>query len=686
VNAYLTMDGTENLKNMIKYMCNEILGTKFNVEPVKNMPWEGLFHPDAKKEYFSNIDEYLEWYKSFKSEFNNKPKVGIIIYRSYWIVKNNDVPNALIKEFEKQGIGVIPIFSYGVKDVKLGNKSTGEIIKEWLMKDNKPIVDAIIDFHFFFLSTTRESGKDIGEKKNAEGGVEILKSLDIPVFTPINSFYRTEEEWRKDGHGIGTEIQWSVVMPEFEGRIEPIIVGALSNEDREKHVPIEGRIEKVVNRIKKWIELGRKPVSERKVAFMFNNNPCASVEATVGGAAHLDSLESVARILQKMKERGYNVNPPKNGKELIDEIMNRKAISEFRWTTVDEIVKKGGAVYLMPKEEYIQYFNKLKPEVQKKLIEAWGNPPGEKTNNIPPAMVYDGKIVITGVNYGNAMVCIEPKSGCAGPRCDGVVCKILHDPDVLPPHQYLATHWYVEYIFKADVIVQVGTHARREFLPGKSVGLSESCMPDLNIGNLPLLYIYNSDNPSEGTIAKRRTYAVLVDHMQTVMTESGVYKEMEELERNLAAYNQAKATNNGAKMDALKNIILENIKKANLDKEIKLEKIDTEKEFEKVVEKGEEVLHRIRNTQIQDGMHIFGEIPTKEKRIEFINGIMRYDSGSESNISLRRVIFEMMNLNYDEAMENPAKYIKEFGKTYGELLADADKYAKQFIGEFLQIN
>ena len=120
-------------------------------------------------------------------------------------------------------------------------------------------------------------------------------------------------------------------------------------------------------------------------------------------------------------------------------------------------------------------------------------------------MVHEGKILITGVRFGNVLVCVQPKRGCYGSRCDGQVCKILHDPACPPPHQYLATYHYLESVFGAHAVVHVGTHGNLEFLPGKAIALSEDCFPDIAIGSLPNLYIYNSDNPPEGTIAKRRS-------------------------------------------------------------------------------------------------------------------------------------------------------------------------------------
>lgn len=160
--------------------------------------------------------------------------------------------------------------------------------------------------------------------------------------------------------------------------------------------------------------------------------------------------------MKRMKEVGYEVYPPESGKALIEEIMNKKALSEFRWTTVEEIVSKGGALALVEVEEYLEWFEELPEKTRERMILAWGNPPGEYKNGIPPAMVYEGKIVITGVKFGNVVVCVQPKRGCAGPRCDGQVCKILHDPDVPPPHQYIATYKWLSRKFKAHAIVHVG--------------------------------------------------------------------------------------------------------------------------------------------------------------------------------------------------------------------------------------
>ena len=704
VYTYITYNGEENFSAMLRYIAHEVCEKDIEAPPPKPIPWEGIYHPDAP-DIFSEVGQYLSWYCSYKSRLN-LPKaagtVGLLLSRFYWVNKNFAIEDALIRKLEAVGLDVIPAFSYSVRDENLGTKGSGEVVLEYFVcSDGRSRIDALINLQFFLLGADR---------KNAEGGeiasegVSLLKRLGVPVFTPITSYYKTIEEWKNDPQGAdGSSIGWSIAMPEFEGRIEPLIIGGLGEKDDELkfRAPIDERVGKLARRVLNWIKLRQKPVSERKVAFILHNNPCASVEATVGAGAHLDTLESVARIMQQMKEVGYLVNPPGSGKELIETIMARKAISEFRWTTTDEIISKGGVLKELTKEEYEEWFNTLPEKVRKRMIDAWGNPPGEEKDGVPAAMVHDGKILITGVSYGNAVVCVQPKRGCAGARCDGQVCKILHDPDIPPPHQYMATYRYLECDFKVDAIVHVGTHGNLEFLPGKGTALSGDCYPDIAIGDIPHLYIYNADNPPEGTIAKRRSYATLVDHMQTVMTQGGLYQELEELGRFLGEYEQVKG-HDPARAHALQHLIIEAIKKTNIDKEIKiylsdkkagktkrkmLSEIDDDEyhclPFDEIVREAHGALSRTRNTQIQDGMHIFGELPEGERRVDFIYSILRYDAGEE--LSLRREVAKMMGLDMEELLSDPGKVHPEREKSYGELLEEIDLMSKGVICEVLNI-
>jgi len=359
-------------------------------------------------------------------------------------------------------------------------------------------------------------------------------------------------------------------MPEVDGAIEPIfIAGARMGSDGvkryETYRPHAGYI---ARRVKKWIELRQKPPSERRIAIVLINPACEGLEANVGATIGLDSPESIAKLLHKLKELGYNVGDasrlPKDGNELIKMIMDRRAISEFRWTSVEEIVKRGGAIAFVDEKTYLEWFNELPEDVKKKMVKEWGHPSdvlNGKINKQFIGMVYDHKFVIPGIKFGNIIIMPQPKPGCTGPACNGEVCKVLHDPTISPPHQWLALYRWITRIFKADVIIHFGTHGYLEFRPGKGVGLSPSCWPEISIDDVPHLYVYVVSNPMEGVIAKRRSYAEIIDHMYPPMAMAEV---LEELELLLNQYAKAKQSGDFTRAEVAYKEMLEKARKNNV--------------------------------------------------------------------------------------------------------------------------
>lgn len=658
---YIANNGDENFKNLLLYIKKELFGNDIPVAPPADVPWEGLYHPDAPQ-VFSDTDEYLAWYPRSNP---GAPRVGLIFSRTSWAAGNVALEDTLIRSLEAEGMNVIPVFTYAIQDDALVAKGMAQVVTDYLVHNGVPIVDAMIKLIPFLFGTTRAGDS----KTAAEAGVALLKNLDIPVFSPAITMYMTLEQWW-ESEGLSMDVGWAVAMPEFEGVIEPVFIGTSSSEPDggKTREAVPDRCKKIAARVKKWISLAKKPASERKVAFMLNNNPCAGTEANVGGGSNLDTLESVARILRRMAETGYHVTPPASGKDLVETIMRKKAISEFRWTTGKDIVAKGGALWLMNMQTYHPYFASLPASVQKRVTDTWGEPPGL-------GMVLDNMLIITGVSFGNATVHVQPKRGCYGSRCDGQVCKILHDPECPPPHQYLATYYWLEHVLKADVVIHVGTHGNLEFLPGKGTGLSQECFPDIAIGTLPFLYIYNSDNPAEGTVAKRRSYATLVDHMQTVLTRSGLYEGLEEIDNLLNQYETTK--NDPARAHALQHFLYDAIIAANLDRDMHLCE-DTP--LSEMVAKAHEALSKIRNTRIPSGMHIFGEVPSGEQRVGFISSIIRFDGGDSSP---RRVVAEIMGLNLSELLASQGRYSDEHGMSYGAVLEQVDHELDRFISSVL---
>lgn len=665
VNAYFTYGGQANMENLLRYLAAECLGASGRHEPPTMDLWEGVYHPDAPAA-FSGVDEYLVWYGT-----RHEKTVGILFYRLYWANRDLAVIDALIREFEKD-MNVIAVFSTGSGDQEAGAYAGAEVVRSFFPGR----IDALVSLQSSSLSP------------DAAAPVEAFRDLGVPVFHPVILYYRSEEEWEASSDGMGSsELGWSLVMPEMYGMIEMLPVATAMKEgpdgsDHDWHQPIAERVEKIGRRVRSWIRLRDLPNHEKRVAIILNASPCASVEANVGAAAHLDALESAVRILRALKNAGYEVECPASGEDLARIILEKRAVSEFRWTPVGEIVNRGGCLHRVDLPTYRNWFDELPSDLRGRMISAWGEPPGQERDGIPPAMLYEGDIVISGLRLGNAVILTQPKRGCAGSRCDGQVCRILHDPETPPPHHYLATYRYLERIFGADVILHLGTHGTLEFLPGKAAGLSASCFPDAVLGSLPLLYIYNSDNPPEGTIAKRRGSAVLVDHMQTAMAATGTYGLLKELEDRSAEYRKYAGFEN-AKAHAVRHQILDLVRKANLAGEVQLDKrMGRENGFEEVLDEIHRILSGITGTRIPEGMHVFGRLPEGRRRGEIITTIL------DHNGRLRNLVASMMGLDM-RVSESEAALIAVL-MTKAELLveawlagAGAEDAAIRVLGELL---
>lgn len=666
-NEYFTCSGRWNLMNMIKFILSDSFGESHEYGQPEELPWDAIFHPEYDG-YFTQLDDFLKFKKK-----GDKGTVGLLTSRSYWVNEDIKIENELIKLIESKGYNVIPVYTYYNRDKEKGDVAHAEALKKFFFDENEvPTVDAVIKLVSFGLIEPNYNYNHTEET--------LLEKLNCPIFKPIISSNLTIEEWEKDLDGAVKDIQWGIALPEMEGNIEPIFIGSSKNESgQDERTPVLNRCERVVNRTINYIKLRKKENKDKKVVFVVNNNPCASIEANVGSASNLDGLQSIVNIMNAMKANGYTVeNIPEDGKALAKEVLDRKAISEFRWTTVNEIVEKGGCLDLLTKDEYMKWFDKFSEKTKAKIIKDWGNPPGEERFGVPPSMIYDDKIVISGLQFGNVIFCVQPKRGCSGPGCDGKVCKILHDPAVAPTHQYIATYRWFEEKFGADVVVHMGTHGNLEFLPGKAVGLSEDCYPDICIGNLPYINVYNADNPPEGTMAKRRALATIVDHMQTVITDGEAYGPLADLENLINQYEMMKYKKNGQE-HILEHLISEAIINSKLDKKVNVANIHND--IDKVIKTCSKIISLITTTSLEDGKHTIGEIPEGERMLDMLNSIVRFES--EETKSLRGMIADLLGLDFDYLIENKAEFCHEFEKLNSAVLLDLDKISKKVIAVLL---
>ncbi len=647
--SYYVLGGEENLRNLAKFLAN-LAGEKREYEEPKEVPMHGIYHPHFG--VFESLDEYLEVY-------NKRPIVGVLFWRSAWLYREFSPIEELIKALESEGLGVIPVFTYG-KDSTTGlGKEKSEAVKEFFIKDEKPIIEALVSLISF-------------------GTVDLnnLEKLNVPVFAPIRSYYQSLKEWKeREGVDYMTQV-YGVIIPEVAGAIEPIFIAGTKNiEGYKKGEPYEEHIKYLVKRVKKWIELRKKPKKDVKIAIVLINPPCKGLEASIAVGMGLDVPESIVRLLHKLKEEGYYVGEelPKNGEELIRMILERKAISEFRWTSVEEIVKNGGAIDFVSLEGYLEWFNELPEDLREKIVKDWGRPEdvlAGKVDKTLVGMVYDGKFVVPGIKFGNVFITPQPKFGCAGARCDGKVCRILHDPTITPPHQWWAVYRWITRKFNANVMIHFGTHGYLEFRPGKSVGLSPSCVPEASLDDVPHLYVYVVSNPMEGVIAKRRSYATLIDHIYPPMAIAEVLDDLDSL---LNQYAKAKSLGDDARRKKIYEQILEEAEGNKI-------RIANPENEEQTIEEIHRYAELMRGSQINLGLHIFGYPPKEPERLaEYIATAMAYDSYASP--SIKRVIAEAIGLDYDEIRKNPLETTNGFTKR--ELLEIFHKIAVKSLERLL---
>ncbi|MBW9222630.1 cobaltochelatase subunit CobN [Methanothermococcus sp. SCGC AD-155-C09] len=636
---YLSYEGVENYKNLLLYLASTFGNTSIKYEEPKPMPWQGIYY---KGRYFEDLEGYLSFLNISKEEIEKKPTVGILFYRNWFIANNVDYVDDLINIVERKGGIPIAIFSSHLKN-DLGALGTLETFRRFFYMDGKPIIDSLINTTMFTLS--------MGIREDYLEEPQFLKELNIPILQGIVSTGYIEE-WERSVGGLNPiDLVIGMAMPEFDGAIIHFPIGGKKKikEGRVgvpivKYKSIRDRCEKIVDLALKYGDLKLKENRDKKIGIIFHNYPPRNDK--IACAFGLDSPESVVNILKELKRRDFLVEKLyKNGNELMENILNH--VTNDKRFLSEEIVKK--TVGNIDKETYRRWFNSLSEKVRNELIKHWGSIPGEVMN-------FNGKIIVPGIINGNVFISLQPPRGFGEDPS-----KIYHCPDMPPSHYYIAYYRWIKEVFKADAIVHVGKHGNLEWLPGKCLGLSKDCYPDINM-ELPNIYPYIVNNPGEGTQAKRRSYATVISHLIPPMTISDLYGELSELEGYIGDYYEVETQE---KKEFLKENILNKIKELKLQEDLMdgriIEKlVDTleDKEFEDLLSKVHDYLEELKYRQINEGLHIMGIPLEGDRLINMIFMIVRYQFDYLKEIS------KVLNYNWEELDEHPGRYQKIIDEIY----------------------
>ena len=471
--------------------------------------------------------------------------------------------------------------------------------------------------------------------------------MDVPVFSPINFFKMDRRSW-EEGKSISASMSSHIILPEYAGFTEPIPAGFSGYTGDPDSVPevLEERCEKIAGRVSKRLALRSIPNKEKKAVIFLNIDACMSLEASLGLAHGLDSFGSVRALLARMKEEGYSVEVPESGDAIREEILRRAAYPEYRWTPLSKIAGSGGCLDRLPVKEYAEYFDSLGEIVRKDTERVWGPVPGT-------GMVDGDSFVITGIKYGNAIVAVQPKRGCAGTECSGKVCKILSDRNCPPSHAYLATYFYFSRKWGADMYIHMGSHGTLEHLPGRSAALTGNCYPDIVIGDVPLFYVFNVCDSSNATLAKRRAYAVMIDHMNIPGSPFALYGPHEKMNLILSQYREdmdpAQLSRLAEEADGAAEEMLWKI--PDLPAEQRMERYRTLFGYEK-------------GTFVESSARRLGDAPDAKQLASLISSALKADDGSAKYGDAER-IYSITERILDGS--DGESVVREFGETAGEM-------------------
>ncbi|PKO83019.1 MAG: cobaltochelatase subunit CobN [Betaproteobacteria bacterium HGW-Betaproteobacteria-11] len=542
--VYFQAGGNANVAQLLRYLSDHLLLTGFGYEPAVALPEHGIYHPDLAED--AEIDD---WRALRKPE---QPSVGIVFYRAHWMSGNTRFVDALVQALEKRGMNVLPVFT---ASLRVGGTSGDDGTQlptalRYFRNDQGSLVDVLINTTSFAMGEITPGGAT-----PAGWSVSVLEQLDLPVLQAITSGMMYGS-WEQSARGLNPlDAAMNVVLPEFDGRIVTVPLSFKARaaglpDELVEYQPLPDRAERIAGLAQRFAHLKRLPNTQKRIAFVFTNSN--SKASQIGNAVGLDAPASLMNILSAMQGAGYHVGElPASGTALIHDLIDRCSYDNTYLST--EQLKH--AVGRVPAAKYEKWFSDLSPTLQQKMAAQWGPAPGE-------AYVHDKHLVLAGIELGNTFVALQPPRGYSmDPDA------IYHQPDLPPTHHYYALYRWLRDEWRADAIVHVGKHGTLEWLPGKGVGLSESCFPDALLADMPLFYPFIINDPGEGSQAKRRAHAVVVDHLTPPMTTADTYGALAQLTQLVDEYYQVEVLD-PAKLPLLQQQIWELVKQTNLDADL----------------------------------------------------------------------------------------------------------------------
>lgn len=618
--GYWNAGGSDNVAALFWFLAETYLGLAVgDIPPPQETPNLGLLHPDHPG-YLESPRQYLDWYRQTHPKVEGWPVVGLLLYRKHVITQQPYIPQ-LIRQFEQAELVPLPIFINGVeghvavRDLLTSAHETAQ--RQGGQRDTLSLspeaaeVDAIVSTIGFPLVGGPAGSMEAG--RQVEVAKRILSAKNVPYLVAAPLLIQDIHSWTRQGIG-GLQSVVLYALPELDGAIDPVPLGGLVGD---KIYLIPERVQRLTGRLKRWIALRQKPPAERKIAIILYGFPPGY--GATGTAALLNVPKSLLNLLQALKAQGYTVGDlPEEGETLIEWVKGAdEAIPGFRipGIQIPSYSKETGNLNAQPQPPAtvsLRQLEKWLSYVQRdRMTRQWGVL--EKAD----LKTFDGQCLLGGVQLGNVWIGVQPPLGISGDPM-----RLMFERDLTPHPQYAAFYKWLQNEFEADAVVHFGMHGTVEWLPGSPLGNTGYSWPDILLGDLPHLYIYAANNPSESMLAKRRGYGVLVSHNVPPYGRAGLYKELLALRELIAEYREDPTKNY-----ALKEAILKKLFDTGLDAdcpfpeakklgiEFTPETVDlfSAAVFNRYLVTLYDYLQVLETRLFSSGLHVLGQPPTAEE-------------------------------------------------------------------------
>ncbi len=579
--GYLTQGGPENMGGFLQ-ACAHLTGSGEAPPAPRPLLKSGLYWPGMTTPSLTDVK--MHWSEG-------APVAAITFYRSLIEGANTAPVDAMIEALCARGINALPIFVSSLKD-----EVSAATVVELFGSTSPAIVLNATSFAVAAFSGNRSDTPFSG--------------ADCPILQMVFAG-SSHEAWQQNAQGLNArDLAMNVVLPELDGRILTRAVSFKSDAKRHKATQTsivtyeaeQGRIEFVADLAANWLGLRETKAGKRRVALILANYP--NRDGRIGNGVGYDTPASTVNLLNALKSDGYEVSDyPEDGTVLIHKLLEGP-------TNAKDAMRAASDAQLSL-DKYLGHYAKLPLAMRAQVEERWGAPCDDP-------FVRGGAFHLAVRIYGNVAVAVQPARGY---NIDPA--ETYHDPSLIPPHGYFAFYIWLREVFGAQAVLHNGKHGNLEWLPGKALALSNACYPEAALGALPNIYPFIVNDPGEGTQAKRRSSAVIVDHLTPPLTRAESYGPLKDLEALIDEYYLASGLD-PRRTQLLREHILDLVRSNGLDEDSGISGSDSE---DTALLKLDTYICELKEAQIRDGLHILGQAPGGVQETDLLVALTRVPRG-----------------------------------------------------------